>query len=361
MEQRQPPPPLPSPLRREFAFLPPSPLRSCCRRYLRDLPPRCGRLPLKSGHLPLKSGRLPLRSKFSHSSRSCDRTGSNPLGISSNIRWTPSAVKVKMLRRCSAETKRKRKGKATVSKQEDEGDVNHKTRSPKKDQGDPSVHERVPPLPSNPTINGKAIFIVENAALNKGFVKKRWKILNTEEDSNFLLRQKKNLGDYRSDIVYKVLRAILDSPLNKAGMVEAIYVKTTKGALFEVKPHVRIPRTLKRFCGLMLELLEKKYVRNKDTQETLLRVVEEPVTRYLPANSRIIGLSPHSEKVVDIEGYVSAASDDLNLIFVVGAMVGGKINGQGTDDFISVSEYPLEAKWCTELTCEALEEKWKIY
>ncbi|KAG5561097.1 hypothetical protein RHGRI_004198 [Rhododendron griersonianum] len=319
-----------------------------------------------------------------------------------------------MLRRCSAETKRKRKGKATVSKQEDEGDVNHKTRSPKKDQGDPSVHERVPPLPSNPTINGKAIFIVENAALNKGFVKKRWKILNTEEDSNFLLRQKKNLGDYRSDIVYKVggsvpygysygynfeipvlhgslefgvpmlhklkhgfsfnsppfessslcflvLRAILDSPLNKAGMVEAIYVKTTKGALFEVKPHVRIPRTLKRFCGLMLELLEKKYVRNKDTQETLLRVVEEPVTRYLPANSRIIGLSPHSEKVVDIEGYVSAASDDLNLIFVVGAMVGGKINGQGTDDFISVSEYPLEAKWCTELTCEALEEKWKIY
>ncbi|XP_058181274.1 ribosomal RNA small subunit methyltransferase NEP1-like [Rhododendron vialii] len=301
----------------------------------------------------------------------------------------------KMLRRCSAGTKRKRKGKATVSKQEDEGDVNHETRSPKEDQGDPSVHERVPPLPSNPTINGKAIFIVENAALNKGFVKKaggavrlndqelsgkgnlgkdrgretshsyngqrRWKILNTEEDNNFLLRQKKNLGDYRSDIVYKVLRAILDSPLNKAGMVEAIYVKTTKGALFEVKPHVRIPRTLKRFCGLMLELLEKKYVRNKDTQETLLRVVEEPVTRYLPSNSRIIGLSPHSEKVVDIEGYVSAASDDLNLIFVVGAMVGGKINGQGTDDFISVSEYPLEAKWCTELTCEALEEKWNIY
>ncbi|KAF7131623.1 hypothetical protein RHSIM_Rhsim09G0083500 [Rhododendron simsii] len=271
----------------------------------------------------------------------------------------------KMLRRCSAGTKRKRKGKATVWKQEDEGDVNHETRSRKEDQGDPSVHERVPPLPSHPTINGKAIFIVENAALNKGFVKKaggaRWKILNTEEDSNFLLRQKKNLGDYRSDIVYKVLRAILDSPLNKAGMVEAIYVKTTEGALFEVKPHVRIPRTLKRFCGLMLELLEKKYVRNKDTQETLLHVVEEPVTRYLPSNSRIIGLSPCSEKVVDIEGYVSAASDDLNLIFVLGAMVGGKVNGQGTDDFISVSEYPLEAKWCTELTCEALEEKWKIY
>lgn len=38
-----------------------------------------------------------------------------------------------------------------------------------------------------------------------------------------------------------------------------------------------------------VELLEKKYVRNKDTQETLLHVVEEPVTRYLPSNSRIIG------------------------------------------------------------------------
>lgn len=44
---------------------------------------------------------------------------------------------------------------------------------------------------------------------------------------------------------------ILDSPLNKAGRVQAVYVRTEKGVLFEVKPHVRIPRTFKRFSGIM--------------------------------------------------------------------------------------------------------------
>ena len=47
---------------------------------------------------------------------------------------------------------------------------------------------------------------------------------------------------------------ILDSQLNKSGMVQAVYVKTEKGVLFEVKPHARLPRTFKHFCGLMCKL-----------------------------------------------------------------------------------------------------------
>lgn len=34
---------------------------------------------------------------------------------------------------------------------------------------------------------------------------------------------------------------ISDSRVNKAGRLKALYVKTEKGVLFEVKPHVRIP------------------------------------------------------------------------------------------------------------------------
>ena len=44
---------------------------------------------------------------------------------------------------------------------------------------------------------------------------------------------------------------ILDSTLNKAGKLKALYVRTEKGVLFEVKPHVRIPRTYKRFSGII--------------------------------------------------------------------------------------------------------------
>ncbi|TQE13061.1 hypothetical protein C1H46_001436 [Malus baccata] len=85
------------------------------------------------------------------------------------------------------------------------------------------------------------------------------------------------------------LRSIFDSKLNKAGMVGAVYVKTDNGVLFEIKPHVRIPRTCRRFCGVMLELLDKKCIRTKDTNEILMRVIAEPVTRHLPVNSRVVG------------------------------------------------------------------------
>ncbi|KAL5142125.1 Ribosomal RNA small subunit methyltransferase NEP1 [Glycine soja] len=167
-----------------------------------------------------------------------------------------------------------------------------------------------------------AIFILDNASLKKGLVK-------------------------------KALRCILDSPLNKAGMVGAIYVKMDQRGVFEVKPHVRIPRTCNRFCGVII----------------LLRVVEEPITRHLPVNSHIVGLSYTSEKLVDIEEYVSVWSNDLSPVFVVGTMVNGKVKGDYMHDYISslssekcnirnqfldVSEYPLAAKYCLGMICEAL-------
>ncbi|XP_020223117.1 ribosomal RNA small subunit methyltransferase NEP1 [Cajanus cajan] len=218
------------------------------------------------------------------------------------------------------------------------------------------------PLVSSPKIvRSPAIFILDNASLIKGLVRKEWKILNSDEDAQFLLKQNKNLNDYRPDIIHEALRCILDSPLNKAGMVEAIYVKIDQGRLFEVMPHVRIPRTCSRFCGVILELLQKSSVRAKDTNEVLLRVVEEPVTRHLPINSYIVGLSYTSEKLVDIEEYVSVWSNDLIPVFVVGTMVNGKVKGDYIQDYISVSEYPLATKYCLGMICEALEQKWKIF
>lgn len=44
--------------------------------------------------------------------------------------------------------------------------------------------------------------------------------------------------------------AVLDSPLNKAGLAQ-VYIKTARNVLVEVNPKTRIPRTFKRFSGLM--------------------------------------------------------------------------------------------------------------
>ncbi|KAM1392749.1 hypothetical protein TB2_028283 [Malus domestica] len=147
------------------------------------------------------------------------------------------------------------------------------------------VHDHQP----NTMKSRPIIFILRDASLAKGFVHKRWKILDSNDDRDFLLKQNKNLDDFRPAIVYQALREILDSKLNKAG------------------------------------------------------------------------LSYSAEKVVDIDKYVNSAGvDDQGLVFVVGAMAHGKINEEYADDFISVSNYRLEAKNCIALICEALEYKWKI-
>ncbi|KAK3447002.1 hypothetical protein EUGRSUZ_A02611 [Eucalyptus grandis] len=78
-----------------------------------------------------------------------------------------------------------------------------------------------------------------------------YQILNSDDHTNFLKRNGRNPADYRPDIVHQALLSILDSPLNKAGKVRAVYVRTGKGVLFEVKPHGRIPRTYKCFAGIM--------------------------------------------------------------------------------------------------------------
>ncbi len=44
---------------------------------------------------------------------------------------------------------------------------------------------------------------------------------------------------------------IMDSRINKSGGLRAVYLRTKKGVLIEVKPHARLPRTFKRFSGLM--------------------------------------------------------------------------------------------------------------
>lgn len=53
-------------------------------------------------------------------------------------------------------------------------------------------------------------------------------------------------------ILLQCLLTLLDSPLNKAGLLQ-VYVQTAKGVLIEINPSVRIPRTFKRFSGLMGE------------------------------------------------------------------------------------------------------------
>lgn len=60
----------------------------------------------------------------------------------------------------------------------------------------------------------------------------------------------KHPSDFRPDILHQELLALLDSPLNKAGKLH-VYVHSASNVLIEVNAKCRIPRTYKRFAGLM--------------------------------------------------------------------------------------------------------------
>lgn len=78
----------------------------------------------------------------------------------------------------------------------------------------------------------------------------KYTLLNCDDHQGILAKTGRDIADARPDITHQCLLTLLDSPLNKAGLLQ-VYIHTVKGTLIEVNPHVRIPRTFKRFSGLM--------------------------------------------------------------------------------------------------------------
>ena len=54
--------------------------------------------------------------------------------------------------------------------------------------------------------------------------------------------------------------------------VQGLFVRTTRGVLLEIHPQVRLPRTFKRFCGLMVQLLQKFSIHATNGSSKLLKV-----------------------------------------------------------------------------------------
>ena len=161
----------------------------------------------------------------------------------------------------------------------------------------------------------------------------------------------------------KALLAVLDSPLNKAGYIKAVYVKTKKNVLFEISPQVRIPRTFKRFSGLMSQLLQKLSIRSSSSPKKLLRVIKQPVTKYLPVtHCRRIGFSRSADKIRNLKEFADSVNTKTGetCVFAVGVMSHGKIDTPWVDEMISISQYPLSAACCISKITNALEGKFNV-
>ncbi|KAF8334993.1 Alpha/beta knot methyltransferase [Cantharellus anzutake] len=153
----------------------------------------------------------------------------------------------------------------------------------------------------------RLIVVLEQACLEAYQVNTGWAsgkdvkyaLLNCDDHQGILAKTGRDIADARPDITHQVKCTIplgpsqlirdgtkvpshsLDSPLNKAGRLQ-VYIHTAKDVLIEVNPHIRIPRTFKRFSGLMVQLLHRLSIRGVNTSEKLLKVIRNPVTDHLP-------------------------------------------------------------------------------
>ncbi|KAI6833791.1 Ribosomal RNA small subunit methyltransferase [Hortaea werneckii] len=235
------------------------------------------------------------------------------------------------------------------------------------------VAEQATPIPSSDKDTKRLIVVLSNASLEtykashassrngpNSKENAKYSLLNSDEHIGVMRKMNRDISDARPDITHQCLLTLLDSPVNKAGRLQ-IYIHTAKGVLIEVSPTVRIPRTFKRFAGLMVQLLHNLSIRSTSSPEKLLKVIRNPISDHLPPNCRKVTLS-FDAPVVRVRDYVADLGPKESICVFVGAMAKGADNfaDQFKDDSISISNYSLSASVACSKFCHAAEDIWDI-
>lgn len=139
-----------------------------------------------------------------------------------------------------------------------------------------------------------------------------------------------------------------------------VYVRTEKNVLIEINPQTRIPRTFKRFAGLMVQLLHKFSVRANETSVRLLHVIKNPISDHLPVGCKKIAMSFNSKVVKNPRELVPPAGESEAIAMVVGAFAHGNLELDYTEADISISNFPLSAALTCAKLCSAFEEVWNV-
>ncbi|KAI8099942.1 Alpha/beta knot methyltransferase [Halteromyces radiatus] len=212
----------------------------------------------------------------------------------------------------------------------------------------------------------KVIVILENASLeaaklNPNRYDSKMQLLNCDEHQSILKRLGRDIADARPDIVHQCLLTLLDSPLNKAGHLE-VYIHTAKGVVIRINPECRIPRTIKRFSGLMIQLLERGYITSQMGQTKLLEIITPPLIQHLPKDAIKLALSWNAPKVRLYSYFKELNLDEKPLVIAVGAMAKGEdtFADAYTDEKIGISNYSLSASVACGKVCCALEDLWNV-
>lgn len=197
-------------------------------------------------------------------------------------------------------------------------------------------------------------------------VGRAFELLNCDDHASIMRKNNRDPGSCRPDITHQCLLMLFDSPLNRAGLLQ-VYIRTERNVLIEINPQTRIPRTFKRFAGLMVQLLHKFAIRANETSTMLMKVIKNPITDHLPVGCKKYAMSFSGKLVPNCRDLVPKPKTDENgddedepIVLVVGAFAHGVLKSDYAEGLFSISNYPLSAAIaCTKL-CTAFEEVWGV-
>lgn len=228
------------------------------------------------------------------------------------------------------------------------------------------------PLELAPTVSKSSpkspriIVLLDQATLET--VKNRrgvYELLNCDDHRELCRKKlKRDPNEFRPDILHQELLSALDSPLNKAGMLQ-MYIRSAKGILIEVNPAIRIPRTFKRFSGLMVQLLHKMKIKAGTESTTLLKVIKNPFSQHLPPGTRCYGFSSQGTlySPIALARKLLPESQKVPTCFIVGAMSTGHVTIEDhpyIEEMLSISEYPLSGAAALSRIMGGVEHHWGI-
>ena len=201
------------------------------------------------------------------------------------------------------------------------------------------------------TKSNRLIVLLDQAKLET--IKNRrgnYELLNCDDHRDLCKKKlKKDPKEFRPDICHQELLALLDSPLNKSGHLQ-IYIRTSRNVLIELHASVRIPRTYKRFAGLMVQLLHKMKIKAAENGTTLMKVIKNPFSQHLPVGTHVYGMSCqgllYSPSGLSKALVPLTPDDESNnqICFIIGAMAAGHVTVEDhpyIEKMFSISEYPL--------------------
>lgn len=169
---------------------------------------------------------------------------------------------------------------------------------------------RLPRTPAEKEKWKRVIIILEHCPLQSIQTDRGFELLSERHRAYHARHAPSDPAEWRPDVVHQCLLHLQDSALNRAGKLE-VFLCTKKGICISVDPRLRIPRHMHFFEKMMVTLLFKMRVRANIGYLSLLRVVKNPVTDHIPANTMLFRVEKDGELITDWETFCQTCGTNM--------------------------------------------------